>query len=130
MTGPRSRQLLTVRERGAALIEFALIMPILFLLIFGIVEFGRGYHTKTSLAHAAREAVRVAALDSGDPAQIARDAAPNLDPGLITVTITPDPCVPGEPVVVTLDYDHDYDIPLFGSGTWSFSEDGVMRCGG
>jgi hypothetical protein len=118
------------RERGAALIEFALVMPILFLLVFGIIEFGRGYHTKSSLAHAAREAVRIAALDSGDPVQTARDAAPNLDPGSISVAVDPDPCVPGDPVVVTLRYDHDYDIPLFGTGTWSFAERGVMRCGG
>jgi hypothetical protein len=117
-------------ERGAALVEFALILPILILLIFGIIEFGRGYHTKTTLAHAAREGVRVAALDSGNPVQVARDAAPNLTPGAITVTVTPDPCVPGDPVTVTLDYNHQYDIPLFGSGTWSFSEEGVMRCGG
>ena len=118
------------RERGAALIEFAMVMPILFLLVFGIIEFGRGYHTKTSLSHASREAVRVAALGTGDPVQVARDSAPNLDPGSITVTVSPNPCTPGNPVVVTLEYDHDYDIPLFGSGTWSFSEESAMRCGG
>lgn len=112
------------------MIEFALVMPILFLLVFGIIEFGRGYHTRSSLTHAAREGVRVAALDSGDPVQVARDAAPNLEPGDITVTVSPDPCVPGDPVTVTLNYDHDYDIPLFGTGTWSMEVDGVMRCGG
>lgn len=117
-------------DRGAALVEFALIMPILILLVFGVIEFGRGYHTRSSLTHAAREGVRVAALDSGDPVQVARDAAPNLEPGDITVTISPDPCVAGDPVTVTLEYDHDYVIPLFGSGTWSMEVDGVMRCGG
>ena len=117
-------------DRGAALVEFALILPLLVLLVFGIIEFGRGYHTKTTLTHAAREGVRVAALDSGDPVSTVRDAAPNLNAAGISVTVTPSPCVAGQPVTVTVEYDHDYDIPLFGSGTWSFEEQGVMRCGG
>jgi len=118
------------RTRGAALVEFAMILPILILLVFGIIEFGRGYHAKTTLTHAARESVRIAALDTGDPAQVARDAAPNLDPGAITVVVVPSPCVPGQPVTVTLEYDHEYAIPLFGSGTWGLEGSGVMRCGG
>ncbi len=117
-------------DRGAALVEFALILPLLILLVFGVIEFGRGYHTKTTLTHAAREGVRVAALESGDPASTVRAAAPNLDPGRIGVTVTPSPCVPGQPVTVTVTYDHDYNIPLFNDGTWNFVEEGVMRCGG
>ena len=118
------------RTRGAALVEFAIILPVLILLIFGIVEFGRGYHAKTTLTHAAREGVRVAALDTGDPAQVARDAATNIAPGAITVVVAPSPCVHGQPVTVTLEYDHSYVIPLFGSGTWTLEGTGVMRCGG
>jgi Flp pilus assembly protein TadG len=120
----------TRTDRGAALVEFAMILPILILLVFGVIEFGRGYHTKSTLTHAARESVRVAALDSGDPVSTARNAAPNLNAGAITVTVSSDPCTLGDPVTVTLEYDHIYDIPLFGSGTWSFAEQGVMRCGG
>lgn len=117
-------------DRGAALVEFALLLPLLLLLVFGVIEFGRGYHTKTTLTHAAREGVRVAALDSGDPVATVRNAAPNLDSGSIDVTVTPNPCTAGQPVTVRVEYDHDYDIPLFGSGTWTFEEEGVMRCGG
>ncbi len=101
------------------------------LLVFGIIEFGRGYHAKAALAHAAREAVREAALDIGDPATTARNAAPLLDGASMTVTIDPaGSCVIGEDVTVTLTYPHQYDIPLFGSGTWNLTEKGVMRCGG
>lgn len=117
-------------SRGAAMVEFAILLPVLVMLVFGIVEFGRGYHTRTSLTHAAREAVRVAALDSGDPVQTARDAAPNLNPADMTVVIAPSPCIPGNPVTVSITYDHDYDVPLVGTGTWTFVEQGVMRCNG
>ncbi len=118
------------QTRGAALVEFAIILPLLILLIFGIIEFGRGYHAKTTLTHAAREGARVAALDTGDPALVARAAAPNLNPAAITVVVAPSPCIPGDPVTVTLEYDHSYDIPLFGSGIWTLEGSGVMRCGG
>ncbi len=118
-------------SRGAVAVELALVLPILVLLVFGIIEFGRGYHAKAALAHAAREAVREAALDIGDPATTARNAAPLLDGASMTVTVDPaGSCVIGEDVTVTLTYPHQYDIPLFGAGTWNLTEKGVMRCGG
>lgn len=115
---------------GAAAVEFALILPILVLLVFGVIEFGRAYHARSTLAHAARQGVRVAALDTGDPVTSAEQAAANLDLTQLTVTVSPSPCVVGDPVVVTVIYDHDYAIPLFGSGTWTLEESGVMRCEG
>ncbi len=106
------------KSRGAVAVELALVLPILVLLVFGIIEFGRGYHAKAALAHAAREAVREAALDIGDPATTARNAAPLLDGASMTVTVDPGgSCTIGEDVTVTLTYPHQYDIPLFGSGT-------------
>jgi Flp pilus assembly protein TadG len=51
-----------VRERGAAAVEFALVAPLLVLLICGIIDFGRGYATLNQLAAAAREGARVAAV--------------------------------------------------------------------
>ena len=47
------------RERGAALVEFALILPILVLLTFGIVEFSSAYHDSSQTADAARAGGRV-----------------------------------------------------------------------
>ncbi|MGH8945450.1 MAG: TadE/TadG family type IV pilus assembly protein [Acidimicrobiia bacterium] len=121
---------LPAAERGASLIEFALLLPILILLIFGMVEFGRAYNAKVTLTHATREGVRKLAITK-DPAQAVMttvDAATSLDPALISVSTTA--CTSGSPTSVTATYPFSYEIPLFGSGTWSLSSTGVMRCGG
>lgn len=49
-------------QKGQALVEFAIILPLLFMLIFGIFEFGRAMFIKNSLNNAARSAVRVAVV--------------------------------------------------------------------
>jgi Flp pilus assembly protein TadG len=47
------------REHGAAAVEFALLLPLLMLLLFGIVEFGLALHRQQVLATASREGARV-----------------------------------------------------------------------
>lgn len=49
-------------EQGALIVEFGLIVPILFLLVFGIVDFGRAYFTMNNLAAAVREGARYGAV--------------------------------------------------------------------
>lgn len=117
-------------ERGAAAVEFALILPVLVLLLFGIIEFGRGYNAKVEITGAAREGARVLALDSGDPAATVAAAAPNLDAGSLQVTTSGSPCVTGTQASVTVSYPFEYNIPLFGSNTVTLSSTGVMRCDG
>jgi Flp pilus assembly protein TadG len=72
-------------ETGAAAVEMALVLPLLFLLVFGIVEFGFIFNRKVTIAHAAREGARhLAIIANGDPMaiskaeQTAEDAAPDL----------------------------------------------------
>ena len=50
------------KSRGQAVIEFALVLPILLLVLLGITEFGRAFWTLNVLTQAAREGARVAAL--------------------------------------------------------------------
>src|SRR5207244_2755579 len=50
------------RRRGAALVEFAIVVPLLFLLLLGIMEFGMIMHDYIMLAQGAREAARTAAI--------------------------------------------------------------------
>lgn len=46
------------KQRGATLVEFAIVAPLLFLLLFGLIEFGRAIATYTDVATAAREGAR------------------------------------------------------------------------
>lgn len=57
-TWPRFRR----DERGALVIEFGLIVPILFFIVFGIIDFGRAYFTMNNLAAAVREGARYGAV--------------------------------------------------------------------
>jgi Flp pilus assembly protein TadG len=59
----------TKSEHGAALVEFALVAPILFLLVFGIVDFGRALFTLNNLTSAVREGARFAAVQSAGTTQ-------------------------------------------------------------
>lgn len=56
------------RERGAALIEAALVLPFLLLLTFGIWTTARAWNINNTMEHAAREAARYGAtIDPWDP---------------------------------------------------------------
>ena len=53
------------RTRGAAIIEFALVVPILFLVVWGIISFSRAYQRLNALTSSLREGARMAStLDS------------------------------------------------------------------
>ena len=49
-------------SRGQGLVEFALVVPLFLILLFGMIEFGRAWMTKNILTGAAREAVRIYAV--------------------------------------------------------------------
>lgn len=57
----RARTLLK-DEQGAAVVEFALVMPILALIIFGIIDFGRAFYTLNNIISAVREGARYGAI--------------------------------------------------------------------
>lgn len=49
-------------EEGAAAVEMALVLPLLLLLLFGIIDFGRALNAQITVTEAAREGARAAAL--------------------------------------------------------------------
>jgi Flp pilus assembly protein TadG len=79
-------------HRGQALVEFALVLPILLLLIFGLVDLGRAIYAQNALSEAAREGARygsVQARSAGDLPGIETYTQDRIDsiPG-VTVTAT------------------------------------------
>ena len=80
-------------ERGAAAVEFAFIVPLLIVLVLGIAEFGRAFQVQGTLSAAAREGVRVMALQNDQAAArtAVRDAATSLDPTITDAEIAISP---------------------------------------
>jgi Flp pilus assembly protein TadG len=83
------------RQRGAALLETALALPMVLLVAVGIFEFGRAYQTWQVVTNAAREAARVAVLPSGNLAVATERARTYMEAGQLpqagdaTVSMTP-----------------------------------------
>ena len=65
------------KDGGAALVEFAFIMPLLVLLLVGIVEFGWGVAQQIDIRHKARETLRLAIVD--EPVGDIKDRACETD---------------------------------------------------
>jgi Flp pilus assembly protein TadG len=57
-------------EKGAALLEAAITVPIILLISVGIFEFGRAYQTQQVLVNAAREGARIAVIEGTSDAAI------------------------------------------------------------
>lgn len=118
-------------DQGAAAVEFALVLPVLVLLVCGIIDFGRAYNARITLSHSVREAARVWAL--GGTAAETTTRAQDTATGLSGVTATTTTCAFGQPTTVTVTASFSFATPLIGSlapGLTSLSAKGVMRCGG
>jgi Flp pilus assembly protein TadG len=123
------------RERGAAAVEFALILPVLLILVLGIVEYGRAYNTQTIVSGAAREGVRVMALQNSQSAARSATktaASPTLALTDTQITISPatGACTTGTfNATVKVVYDMPFITNFFGT-TVKLTGTGVMRCNG
>lgn len=119
-----------VRDRtrddlGSVVLEFALLAPILLMLVMGIIDFGYMLNRDSVINNAARDAARVASLD-GDFATIQQTVTDELgDAGIsgsgLTVTICADgscgssyddAAQPGSTVKVTVSYVHHWLTPI------------------
>lgn len=83
-----------LRRRGNAVLDMALVMPILLSLTFGTVEYGHYFYVKHCLQGAAREGARVAITSSADNAAVnsaitTSMTACGLQSSGYTVTLTP-----------------------------------------
>jgi Flp pilus assembly protein TadG len=102
-----SRGLSRRRRRGAALVEFAIVAPLLFLLILAMVEFGRAVMVEQVLTNAAREGARRGILEQSTAAEVQTTVSDYLRNSSIpgaSVSVSPSSFAHvgfGDPVTVT-----------------------------
>lgn len=101
-------------ERGQAVAEFAMIVPIFLLLVFAIVDFGMGFHAWITVTNAAREGARLGAV-GGSSIEISDEVyatSATLDAAQLSVIVTNAEGNPGESVTVDVTYDYQLITPL------------------
>ena len=88
--GSKMQRLFLKSKDGQSLLEFALVLPLLLLLLFGITEFGRAIMITSLLNSASREAAILVAYGDGDSLRVAARVAEvmeaaNIDAKAITM---------------------------------------------
>jgi Flp pilus assembly protein TadG len=121
-------------ERGAGLAEFALVLPLLIIIIFGIFELGIAFNRAQAIEAAAREGARLASLSS----TTAGDIATRVDETLVgipldnpvDVAVAPAGCAgrEGEAVTVRVATVHNISIPLVVDRDITLTGEAVFRC--
>lgn len=112
------RKRLFKNQRGSALIETAITIPIVLLISVGIFEFGRAYQTWQVLTNAAREGARVAVIN-GTTDQRVTDTVRNYlssgritSPGSASITITRNVVINGTDTAsrITINYPFNFIV--------------------
>jgi Flp pilus assembly protein TadG len=97
MLRPLANRSSSVRRRGAVTVEMALVLPIFCSLVFGIIEFGRGFMVAQLVTNAAREGARRAIVDGSTNSDVTSfiqtflNSSANVGTGDVKVTITVTP---------------------------------------
>ena len=95
-------------RRGAAAVEFAVVSPVLFLLVFGMIEYGRMVMVQQVITNAAREGARKGVLDASTTSDVTTVVSNYLTSAHITgatTTVSPNPpstATSGNSVTVTI----------------------------
>ncbi len=120
------------RERGAVAVEFALVAPILLLIVVAIVEFSHAYNLQISVTQAAREAARSMAIHNNASQASAAGAAgaPGVPLSSGNFSYSTGGCnTAGSTVTATVAYNTASLTGFFGS-TVSVTGKAAMQCGG
>ena len=105
-------------QDGAAAVEFALLLPLLVLLLFGLIQFGIAFNTKIQATNAAREGARMAVVgidnwaDVGGGLDFWQAVQQNAGVGDIDNCVLDTTDVVGGTLTVTFDYPLDLVIPF------------------
>jgi Flp pilus assembly protein TadG len=127
----------TSDRSGAAAVEFALVLPLLVLILFGIVEFAAAWHARQLITNAAREGARVAVVGNAmmpvatlvEEVQqaVERAAGSMIDLSNLTVTMEGVGVATSETAAVTLEYVYTPLVGLVLRAPITLSTTSVMR---
>ena len=133
-------------EAGAVAVEFALVFPVLVLILFGVIEFGRVWSQTQVFQGAAREGARCAAVKAAGYAtcdirqKVVDGAAPYTPafvdgPSALSVRINGAPAAAGctdatrgKDVTVSWEQPFTISIPFWDVATITTTVSGVFRC--
>jgi Flp pilus assembly protein TadG len=110
-------------KNGASAVEFAMVLPLLVMLVFGIIEFSLALYDKAVITNASREGARAAivfrhpTLTAAELTDLVKTTVNNycgnylISPGdankAVTIDPIPDNCsVPGTPITVNVRYQY------------------------
>lgn len=105
---------ITSGERGQSLVEFALTLPLILVLIFGLVDFGRAFHAWLLVTNAAREGARVGATQAplNQIQTRVNESIAGLDSSDLTIQVQNVQGDRGQTIVVDLTYSFQYVTPI------------------
>ncbi|MCC7352524.1 MAG: pilus assembly protein [Anaerolineae bacterium] len=119
------------REVGASLLETAIIVPLLLLILAGVVDVGRAYHTYITMLNAAREGARVGVnypWDTGRICTTVVNEASTSGVDLSTATCSVTQSGSGNPVRVTVQMNFSLVMGgVLGSGSIPLQATAVFR---
>jgi Flp pilus assembly protein TadG len=147
LTGPPGGSRSRDDDEGAAAVEFALVVPVLLLVVFGIITFGIIFAQQLALGNAARQGARFGAVGSHTCADIEAETKSNVTtlgmlPDDVTITVTRDggfscddatatPCAgstPGDNVHVEAAFISEPLVPMVLVSEVDLSSEGTFRC--
>ncbi len=113
------------RRRAAAVVELAVVTPLLLTLLLGIMEYGRRFMVNQTLIQAAREGCRVAVLQGSSETDIRNRIATYMNSaGLSRYTVTITRATAADPTETVQVSVNRSDVTLF--GTYFGSTSGTM----
>ncbi len=131
------------KSRGQALVEFAIVLPVFFLVVAGMFDLGLGVYSDLTLVNAAREGARLGVIEPGNTSAVetrVRAMAGNLDGSKLNVNVACErpsgnkfvACTsplwqPGDATKVTVDYKYSVFFPLLFGTEISLSSESKMR---
>ncbi len=100
-------------QKGQALVELALVLPVLLILVMGIAAFGQIVSEYVTVNNAARDGARYASVGYSD-SSIVQIIASNISKDNLTITLSPSALnrVRGAQVTATVSYSVHVDIPI------------------